>query len=111
MIKSGLLHGESLIAVYDLKGGGTGFIGLTTKRLIIQDNSFAGGRSAIKSIPYSKVNAVGYVTDKSFMGQYFSSAKIGVAVGSGGEYICEFRGDNKAKHAHDVILWHIMNQG
>jgi hypothetical protein len=44
MIKSGLLHGESLIAVYDLKGGGTGFIGLTTKRLIIQDNSFAGGR-------------------------------------------------------------------
>lgn len=31
-IQEGLLAGESLIAVYDGKGGGTGFIGQTNRR-------------------------------------------------------------------------------
>ena len=43
-IQSGLLEGEQIIAVYDAVGAGTGFIGLTNRRIIIQDKSFAGKR-------------------------------------------------------------------
>ena len=41
-IQSGLLDGEQIIAVYDAVGAGTGFIGLTNRRVIIQDKSFVG---------------------------------------------------------------------
>ncbi len=45
-IQAGLLPGESIIAVYDGKGGGTGFIGLTNRRVVLQDNGFVGKRVA-----------------------------------------------------------------
>lgn len=44
-----LLQREQIIAVYDGKGVGTGFIGLTDRRVILQDNSFVGGKSAVTS--------------------------------------------------------------
>ena len=43
-VQAGLLPDEQVFAVYDGKDVGTGFIGLTDKRVILQDNSFAGGR-------------------------------------------------------------------
>lgn len=49
-IQSGLLDGEQIISVYDAVGTGTGFIGLTDRRVIIQDRSFVGKRYAITSI-------------------------------------------------------------
>jgi hypothetical protein len=56
-IQSGLVEGESIIAVYDAVGAGTGFIGLTSHRVIIQDKSFVGKKVAITSIPYSKITS------------------------------------------------------
>ena len=41
-VQSGLLEGEQLYAVYDAKGGGTGFIGLTDRRVIPTSHSWAG---------------------------------------------------------------------
>ena len=41
-IQSGLMPGEQIIAVYDAIGAGTGFIGVTDRRVILQDNSFVG---------------------------------------------------------------------
>jgi hypothetical protein len=67
-IESGLLDGEQIIAVYDAVGVGTGFIGLTTRRVIVQDNSFVGKRVAITSIPYSKIHSVSVVSNKSWAG-------------------------------------------
>lgn len=49
-IQSGLIEGEQVIAVYDAIGAGTGFIGLTDRRIIVQDKSFVGKRFAITSI-------------------------------------------------------------
>ena len=72
-IQSGLLEGEQIIAVYDAVGAGTGFIGLTTRRVIIQDKSFVGKRVAITSIPYAKVSSVSVVSNKSWAGQFFST--------------------------------------
>ena len=102
-IQAGLLQGETVLAVYDGKGAGTGFIGLTDRRVVLQDNSFAGKRTALMSIPYSKVNAVSFVSDKSMLGKFASSSSVALEVG-GKTYEVEFRGEEKAKHAHDTIL-------
>lgn len=109
-IEAGLLQGEQLIAVYDGIGVGTGFIGLTDRRLILQDNSFAGKKVALISVPYSRVNAVSFVSDKSMFGRFASTSSVAVSAG-GRDYEIQFRGDEKAKHAHDVILWNIGDFG
>ena len=75
-IQSGLLDGEQIIAVYDAVGTGTGFIGLTDRRVIIQDKSFVGKRFAITSIPYSKITSVSVVSNKSWGGSFFSTGAI-----------------------------------
>ena len=102
-IQSGLLDGEQIIAVYDAVGAGTGFIGLTNRRIIIQDKSFVGKRVAITSIPYSKVSSVSVVSNKSWAGQFFSSGLIAITVGTH-IYEVEFRGSEKTHHVHNVIL-------
>ena len=102
-IESGLLDGEQIIAVYDAVGAGTGFLGLTTRRVIIQDKSFAGKRVAITSIPYSRISSVSVVSNKSWAGQYFSSGVIAIIVGAH-VYEIEFRGSDKTHHVHNVIL-------
>src|SRR3982751_4774406 len=67
-IVSGLLPAETIIAVYDAVGIGTGFIGLTDRRVILQDRSFVGKRLALTSIPYGKVTAVSVVSNKYWAG-------------------------------------------
>ncbi|MEU7899631.1 MULTISPECIES: PH domain-containing protein [Nonomuraea] len=105
-IQSGLLPGEQVIAVYDAIGAGTGFLGLTDRRVIVQDKSFVGKKLAITSIPYSKISAVSVVSNKSFAGSFFSSGAIAIHVGTH-TYEVEFRGENKAHHVHNVILHYI----
>ncbi|MEU8260063.1 PH domain-containing protein [Micromonospora sp. NPDC048999] len=105
-IQSGLLAGEQIIAVYDAIGTGTGFIGLTDRRVIIQDRSFIGKRYAITSIPYSKITSVSVVSNKSWGGAFFSTGAIAIHVG-GQTYEVEFRGAEKSHHVHNVILHHI----
>lgn len=107
-IASGLLQGEQIIAVYDAIGAGTGFLGLTNLRLVLQDNSFVGKKVALTSIPYSRVGAVSFVSDRNVLGRFASSSQIAVTVGAQ-TYEVSFRGDDKAKHAHDVILWHLVH--
>ena len=102
-IQSGLLDGEQIIAVYDAIGAGTGFLGLTNRRIIIQDKSFVGKRVAITSIPYSKISSVSVVSNKSWAGQYFSTGTIAITVGTH-IYEVEFRGSEKTHHVHNVIL-------
>src|SRR4051794_13991865 len=107
-IRAGLLPDERIIAVYDGKGAGAGFIGLTDRRCVIQDNSFVGKKIALTSVPYSKINAVSFVSDKSMLGKFASSSSIAVSAGAN-TYEIEFRGEDKAKHAHDVILGLMMS--
>ncbi|MEU4295146.1 PH domain-containing protein [Kribbella sp. NPDC026596] len=95
------------MAVYDAIGAGTGFIGLTNKRVIIQDNSFVGKKTALTSIPYAKVQSVSYVSDKSMLGKFASSSTIALQAG-GTTHEVQPRGQEKASHVHNVILWNIM---
>ncbi|MEW2353771.1 PH domain-containing protein [Spirillospora sp. NPDC029432] len=101
-IESGLLPGEQIIAVYDAVGTGTGFIGLTNRRVIVQDTSFVGKRVAITSIPYSRISSVSVVSNKSWAGSFFSSGAIAIHVGTQ-IYEVEFRGEEKTHHVHNVI--------
>src|SRR4051794_8953942 len=94
MIRSGLLPGELIVAVYDGKGGGTGFLGLTDRRVIIQDNSFVGKKTALTSVPYARIAAVSFVSDKSMFGKFASSSSLAVTV-AGRVYEMEFRGVEK----------------
>jgi len=105
-IVAGLIQGENVLAVYDAREGGTGFIGLTDRRVVIQDNSLAGGRSAVVSLPYSRINAVAFVADKSMFGKWNESSEITIFTGAT-SYSVAFRGADKAKHAHDLILWNL----
>lgn len=105
-IESGLLSGEEIIAVYDAIGSGTGFIGLTNRRVIVQDKSFVGKKIAITSIPYGKITSVSVVSNKSWGGAFFSTGSIAVHVGAQ-TYEVEFRGADKAHHVHNVILHYI----
>ncbi len=108
-IVSGLLPGENVLAVYDAIGAGTGFLGLTDRRVIIQDKSFVGKKIAITSIPYSRISSVSVVSNKSFAGSFFSSGSIAVHVGTH-TYEVDFRGDEKCRHVHNVILHFIAGK-
>jgi hypothetical protein len=101
------MQGETVIAVYDCIGAGTGFVGITDRRVIIPDNSFVGKKVALTSVPHSKINSVSFVSDKSMWGNWASSSSIAISV-SGREYFVDFRGEQKAKHVHDAVLWHVM---
>ncbi|MBN9736384.1 MULTISPECIES: PH domain-containing protein [unclassified Pseudonocardia] len=105
-VAAGLLEGERILAVYDAVAGGTGFLGLTDLRVVVQDNSFTGKRTAVTSIPYSRISAVSFVTDRNSLGRFASAGEIAVTVGAQTWEIA-FRSDDRARHAHDVILWHL----
>ncbi|MGY4645805.1 hypothetical protein [Cellulomonas sp. URHB0016] len=103
-ILAGLIEGEQVFAVYDCTGAGTGFVAVTNLRVILQDNSFVGGKSAVTSLPIKSVSSVSFLSDKSMFGRFFASASIAITAGATVRE-ATFRGDEKAKHIHDTILW------
>jgi hypothetical protein len=105
-VRAGLLPGEQVVAVYDAKDAGTGFIGLTDLRIVLQDESYVGGRIALTSIPYGGVHAVSLVSNKSFLGGYVEASTVSIAI-SGHTYEVELRGHDKARHVHDVVLHYV----
>jgi len=107
-IAAGLLDGEEIVAVYDAIGVGTGFVGVTNLRMMLQDNSFVGKKIALTSVPYSRITSVSFVSNKSMLGQFASTSSIAVTVGAKTHEV-DFRGDEKAQHCHDVILSHMIH--
>jgi len=108
-IQEGLLDGEQVQAVYDCTGAGTGFVGVTDRRVILQDKSFYGKNVAITSVPFGQIRSVSMVSNKSWGGSFFSSSSVAIDVG-GTNRVAEFRGHEKARHIHNLILWHLMNR-
>ncbi len=108
-IQAALLPGEAVEAVFDMKGGGTGFIGITSKRIIVYDKSFARKMKALVSIPYNRITSIaaedesGLLTGRGF----FASSKL-VLTTSHSELEFEFRGAEKAHIAHNLILHHML---
>ncbi len=61
---------------------------------------------ALTSLPYSRVSSVSFVSDRSMLGRFASSSSIAITVESTVHEV-EFRGEQKARHCHDAILWHM----
>ena len=109
-IQSGLLPGEVVEGVFDLKGGGTGFIGITNKRVIVYDKAFLRKMKAVVSIPYSRINSVAAQDESGlFTGRGFFGSSTVVLATSHGEFELEFRGADKAHVAHNLILSHMVS--
>jgi hypothetical protein len=108
-IETGLLPGEAIEAIFDVKGSTTGFVGITSNRIIFQDNTWVVKSMAVVSIPYGRIHTV--ATEESvslLMGRgFFSSSKI-IITTSAGSRVSQFRGADKAHVAHDLILRHII---
>lgn len=108
-VRASLLPGEEVEAVFDLKGAGTGFVGITSKRVILYDKAFLRKMKAIVSIPYNRIYAIAAEDEEAWWGHrgFWSSSKLILITGKN-EYEFEFRGADKAHLAHDLILKHMV---
>ncbi|MEO3936100.1 PH domain-containing protein [Dermatophilaceae bacterium Soc4.6] len=103
-----LLPGELILAVYDGSGGSTGMVGLTDRRVIVQDNTFVGGKSGITSLPYSRIQSVSFILDRATALRAASSSVVSIQV-PGQAFEIQFRGEEQARHTHDVVLTHLVH--
>ncbi len=103
-IQAQLIPGETLYAVYDMKGGGTGFVGITDLRLIFYDQSFIRKQKAMVSLPFTKITAIG--TEDSG-GVLFKSGVLFVVAGTR-EWSFIFRGGDKAHRAYNLIMANLL---
>ncbi len=108
-IQAALLPDETVEAVFDMKGGGTGFIGITSKRVIVYDKAFLRRMKAIVSIPYSRITSLAAEDESGLLSGrgFFASSRV-LLTTSQGEYEFEFRGADKAHLAHTLILRHMV---
>lgn len=100
-----LIPGETLHAVFDCKGGGTGFVGITDQRIIFYDQAFLRNKKAMVSIPYNRI--IGVASEDE--GVIFKTSTI-TLITSAGNYTFEFRGADKAHWAYSFIMNQILNQ-
>ena len=109
-IESICLEYETILAVFDLKGAGTGFIGLTDRRVIYYDKEFLKNKKALVSIPYSRIASVASQDNKGFLiskGFFVSDILIISPIGQEPKSF-EFRGGEKAHIAHNIIMEHLL---
>jgi hypothetical protein len=100
-----IFQGETLVYVFDLKGSGTGFLGVTDKRLIFVDQDFLGRKdSALISVPYARISYCAIQTDAKWIGRDTSSVTVAV---TGRTFDFAFNGVQKAHQIFQVINYHI----
>ena len=100
-----IIPGETLRAVFDCKGGGTGFVGITDQRLIFYDQGILMKKKSMVSIPYHQVIGVASIDE----GVIFKASEISLLTAAG-KFSFEFRGSDKAHWAYRYILNQILNQ-
>jgi len=100
-----IIDGETLAAVFDLKGGGTGFIGVTDQRIIFLDQAFISKKKAMVSIPYHQIIAVASANE----GVVFTSSEITLLTAAG-KFEFDFRGGDKAHWCYRYIMGQLLNQ-
>jgi hypothetical protein len=100
-----LLEGENLYAVYDCKGSGTGFVGITDRRVIFYDQGVFVKKKTMISIPYNQV--IGIASGDE--GLIFQTSEI-VLITAAGKFPFEFRGSDKAHAAYRYIMTQILSQ-
>lgn len=100
-----LIPGEDLKAVYDCKGAGTGFVGITDRRVIFYDQGVLSKKKSMVSIPYHQVIAVSSADE----GIIFQTSEI-VLITAAGKFSFEFRGADKAHWVYRYVLNQVLTQ-
>ena len=104
------LTDETIRAVFDLRGAGTGFLGITDKRIIYYDKAFLKSKKALVSMPYSRIASVASEDNKGFLikkGFLVSDTLTISAIGLEPKTF-EFRGGDKAHQAHNIIMEYLL---
>jgi hypothetical protein len=104
-IQAYVIAGETLVAVFDCKGAGTGFVGFTDQRIIFYDQAFLTKKKSMVSIPYNNIVGVAS-TDE---GMIFTTSEITLLTAAG-NYTFQFRGSDKAHMAYRYIMKQILSQ-
>lgn len=104
------LADEIIRAVFDLKGGGSGFIGLTDKRIIYYDKAFLKKKKALVSIPYRCIASVASEDHSGFLikSGFFVSDTLTVEPIGLEPRTFVFRGGDKAHRAHYIIMEYLL---
>jgi len=104
-IQQYIIPRETLVAVYDCKGAGSGFVGITDQRIIFYDQAFFRKKKSMISIPYNRVIGI----SSSDEGTFLKTSEI-VLITAAGNFSFEFRGADKAHRTYRYIMNQIMNQ-
>lgn len=109
-VQESVLPGEIVEAVFDLKNVGSGFLGITNRRIVFFDPTFMRKMKAVVSVPYSRISTIAAQDEAGmFTGRgFFSSSKLMLTISGGADYEFEFRGADKAHIAHNLILSHMV---
>ncbi len=104
------LPDETIRAVFDLKGKGTGFLGITDKRVIYYDKAFLKSKKALVSIPHNRITCVASEDNKGFLIKqgFFVSDTLTINPIGLEPKTFEFRGGDKAHHAHNIIMEYLL---
>jgi len=99
-----VIPGEILYAVFDEKGRGTGFVGITDRRLIFMDQGYIRKKKTLVSLPFSQITAV---ASEDSGGIVFGTSQLIVIAGSR-EWDFEFRSNDKAHRAYQLIMGNLL---
>ena len=99
------IPGETIFAVYDCKGKGTGFVGITDRRVIFYDQGMFTNKKTMISIPYNQVIGIASADE----GMIFKTSEI-TLITAAGKFDFEFRGGDKAHQAYSFIMSQILGQ-
>ena len=99
-----IVEGETLYAVYDMKGGGTGFVGITDLRLIFMDQAFMKKKKAIVSLPYTRITVIASEDSGKVL---FGTSNLSVRAGDQ-EWVFQFRSNKKAHEAYNLIMRNLL---
>ena len=101
---------EVIRAVFDLKSVGTGFLGITDKRIIYYDKQFFKKQKAVVSLPYSRIAQVASDDDKGLLIRrgFFVSDRLYVFPQGLEPRVFEFRGGDKAHRAHYLMMEYLL---
>lgn len=101
---------EIIRAVFDLKGRGTGFLGITDKRIIYFDKEFMMKKKAIVSIPHYQIASVASEDNSGFFVKkgFFVSDTLTLSPIGLEPKTFEFRGGDKAHTAHNLIMEYLL---
>ena len=100
-----IIPNESLYYVFDCKGGGSGFVGITDQRVIFYDQGGLFKKKSMVSIPFNQVIGVASADE----GMIFQTSEV-TLITAAGKFSFEFRGADKAHAAYAFIMNQILNE-